>query len=139
MDINKFQRNTRQRRLILQELKEFETHPTASEIYLRVRERLPKISLATVYRTLESLATMGVIRKLETIGPESRFDGNQEPHHHLRCRECGRFEDLHQMPPAVEENNLNDWNGWQILGIRVEYNGICPGCRDRQGKEREEA
>lgn len=135
MDPIKFQRNTRQRRLILQELKEFETHPTASEIYLRVRERLPKISLATVYRTLESLATMGVIRKLETVGPESRFDGNLEPHHHLRCRVCGCFEDLYPIPSVAEKGALDEWNGWQISSIRVEYSGVCPGCRDKLGKE----
>jgi Fur family ferric uptake transcriptional regulator len=138
MDTNKFQRNTRQRQLVLQELKEFDTHPTASEIYQRVRERLPKISLATVYRTLESLATMGVIRKLETVGPESRFEGNLEPHHHLRCRVCGRFEDLYRIPSAADEDRLDNWRGWQISGIRVEYSGVCPGCRGKQGKEGEE-
>lgn len=139
MDLLKFQRNTRQRRLILKELKEFKSHPTASEIYLRVRQRLPKISLATVYRTLETLASMRVIRKLETVGPESRFDGNLEPHHHIRCRVCGRFEDLDRIPSTLEENSLGDWNGWQISGIRLEYNGVCPGCRGKLGKEGGEA
>ena len=72
MEPYKFQRNTRQRQVILKTLKNLETHPTAADLYERVRESMPKISLATVYRTLESLAAMGVIRKLETAGRESR-------------------------------------------------------------------
>ena len=139
MDSTKFQRNTRQRRMILEELKDLKSHPTAAVLYQRVRQRLPKISLATVYRTLESLATMGVIRKLETTGRESRFDGNLAPHYHLHCRVCGCFEDLYRMPSAVEEDSLDDWKGWQISGIRVEYSGVCPECRGKMGKEGEEA
>jgi len=130
MELYKFQRNTRQRQVILEELQGLKTHPTAADLYMRVRRRLPKISLATVYRTLESLAAMGVIRKLETTGRESRFDGNLEPHHHLRCRVCGCFEDVHEIPSAEVYDGLNDWNGWQISGIRVEYSGVCPGCRE---------
>jgi Fe2+ or Zn2+ uptake regulation protein len=86
----------------LEELRESKIHPTAADVYESVRKRLPKISLATVYRTLESLAAMGVIRKLETTGREYRFDGDVEPHHHLRCRICGRFEDIERIPPIVE-------------------------------------
>jgi Fur family ferric uptake transcriptional regulator len=134
MQLNRFQRNTHQRRVILEELRESKIHPTAADVYESVRKRLPKISLATVYRTLESLAAMGVIRKLETTGREYRFDGDVEPHHHLRCRICGRFEDIERIPPIVEEGGESDWNGWQILGIRVEYNGICPDCRGRLGR-----
>ena len=69
-------RMTYQREIILEELKKTKTHPTADELYTTVRQRIPHISLATVYRNLETLANSGLVRKLEVIGRQKRFDGN---------------------------------------------------------------
>ena len=80
-----FQRNTRQRDVILGELRNSLTHPTATELYDLVRRRLPKISLGTVYRNLDLLARMGIIQRLEMAGAETRFDGDRRPHDHIRC------------------------------------------------------
>src|SRR5574340_808335 len=91
-----FQRRTRQREVILEELQKVKSHPTAVGLHDLVRRRLPKISLGTVYRNLELLAKAGVIRKLETAGAEARFDGNAGQHHHIRCVGCGRVDDVEQ-------------------------------------------
>ena len=72
-----FQRNTRQREVILEELRKLRSHPTAPVLYEIVRRRLPRISLGTVYRNLELLAKSGVVRKLELSDSEARFDGNK--------------------------------------------------------------
>ncbi len=68
MNSNNSHRNTRQRRLILEELRKLKTHPTAASLYAIVRRRMPKISLGTVYRNLELLNQMGMIRKLDFSG-----------------------------------------------------------------------
>ena len=61
-------RMTQQRQVILEELRLCRSHPTADELYSRVRRRLPRISLGTVYRNLETLAERGLIRKMEVGG-----------------------------------------------------------------------
>ena len=68
----RIQRNTRQRQVILEELRCLESHPTAAALHAIVRRRLPKISLGTVYRNLELLARKGMIQKLESAGAEAR-------------------------------------------------------------------
>ena len=82
-------RMTRQRAVILEELRKVKTHPTADELYSIVRERLPRISLGTVYRNLDFLADTGEIRRLEAAGTTKRFDGDISWHQHVRCIHCG--------------------------------------------------
>ena len=72
-------RMTRQRRVILEELRKVKTHPSADEIYEIVRKRLPRISLGTVYRNLEILSESGDIQKLEPGCSLKRFDGMRSP------------------------------------------------------------
>lgn len=122
-------RNTPQRQLVLDELKRCDFHPTAHQLHEATRRRLPQISLGTVYRNLELLVQMGLVRKLEAGGGEARFDGNTDPHQHVRCVRCGRMDDLHgvEAPPVGYEAASLD--GYEILGYRLEFVGVCPGCR----------
>ena len=71
-DIHK-ERMTKQREIVLEELRKTRMHPTADELYERVRKRLPKISLATVYRNLEWLAEREIIRKIEHTGSSKQI------------------------------------------------------------------
>lgn len=117
---------SRQRQVVLEELRKVKSHPTVDEVYEAARLRLPRISLATVYRNLESLANEGIIQKLQVSGSQMRFDGNVEQHSHIRCACCGRVDD-------IEDGGLVSWpknpGGYEITGCRVEFAGICPDCR----------
>ena len=95
-------RMTRQRMVILEELKKVRTHPTADELYAMVRARLPRISLGTVYRNLDFLAETGEILKLEAAGSIRRFDGDIRPHQHIRCTNCGRVGDVMSSVPVPD-------------------------------------
>ena len=77
-------RMTRQRRVILEELKKANSHLTADGVYDVVRQQLPRISLGTVYRNLEILSESGVIKKLEFGSSQKLFDGRPENHYHVR-------------------------------------------------------
>jgi Fur family ferric uptake transcriptional regulator len=125
----KLRRNTPQRRVILHELCQLNSHPTAAELYALVRRRLPRISLGTVYRNLEVLHQDGMIRKMEFAGAESRFDGTLEQHYHVRCTECGRVEDIYTLGSGQEPAQPSELGGYKVTGHRLEYFGICPGCR----------
>ena len=131
MSLQKLRRNTPQRRVILQELCQLKSHPTAAELYAVVRRRLPRISLGTVYRNLEVLHEDGMIRKMEFAGAESRFDGTLDQHNHVRCTECGRIEDIFTLDPGQTPVQPPELAGFQVTGHRLEYFGICPGCRNR--------
>jgi Fur family ferric uptake transcriptional regulator len=128
-----FQRHTRQREVILEELRKATTHPTAADLYELVRHRLPKISLGTVYRNLDLLARMGMIHKLDMAGAESRFDGDTRPHDHVCCLRCGRLDDLGG-PPVDLAAKHHDFVGYEILGHRLEFVGICAQCRQHENE-----
>lgn len=120
---------TIQRRMILDELRASRSHPTADEIYDRVRRRLPRISLGTVYRNLETLASQGAIQRLDLAGVQRRFDHMTTPHHHIRCVRCGRLEDIVVGMSAPLEEIVRDARGFEILDVSLEFLGICPECR----------
>ena len=110
-------RMTRQRMVILEELRKVKTHPT----------RMPRISLGTVYRNLDFLTESKEILKLESAGSIRRFDGDTRPHQHVRCRVCGKIGDvIPPVPtPSVEGVSVE---GFTITEARVEYEGICEEC-----------
>ena len=132
MNSGMFQRNTRQRRVILEELTKLSSHPTAAELHEITRQRLPKISLGTVYRNLDLLARNGLIRKLETGRGEARFDGDLDHHYHLRCVRCGRVDDAHDLSTDFVTGEVKNLNGYEVLGFQLEFFGICPTCADHQ-------
>ena len=124
------QRHSRQRQVILEELQKLSAHPTAVSLYEIVRHRLPKISLGTVYRNLDLLTRTGIIQKLQFGGEEARFDGNSVPHHHIRCVKCGRVDDIHGPPLELLGGMRDDFNGYCVLGHRIEFFGVCPQCQN---------
>lgn len=121
-------RLTRQRRVILEEVQRAHSHPTAGEIYELVRRRLPRISLGTVYRNLESLAERSMLRKLELGGTQRRFDADLYPHQHIRCLLCGRVENVQvNLPPEVADPGRVQ--GYEVTSCEIEYLGVCPSCQ----------
>ena len=131
MNPEKRLRMTPQRQVILEELRRVRSHPSADEIYAMVRRRLPRISLGTVYRNLEMLSELGEIQKLEAGGALKRFDGNPENHYHIRCTCCGRVVDAPFDVMERLEERLETTNGYLVFGHRLEFQGICPECRER--------
>jgi Fur family transcriptional regulator, ferric uptake regulator len=132
MSPEKLRRNTPQRRVVLEELCQMNSHPTAAELYAVVRRRLPRISLGTVYRNLEVLHEDGKIGKMEFAGGESRFDGTIEPHDHLRCTECGWIQDIFPEDSGSRPTAPAEMAGFVVTGYRLEYQGFCPRCRNGQ-------
>lgn len=127
MQTSKTLRMTPQRKVILEELRKVDTHPTADELYEMVRRRLPKVSLGTIYRNLDLLSSDGVIQKLQAGNSQMRFDGNADPHMHISCIKCGRVADVYSGPDtsAFTQDVQTDFI---LLGCTVLLYGICPQC-----------
>jgi Fur family ferric uptake transcriptional regulator len=122
-------RNTKQRRIVLEELRKVTCHPSADELYNVVRRRLPRISLGTVYRNLELLARDGLIRKLEISGTQRRFDGDACDHYHMRCLRCGKVADLRVKRLVGVEDVARGMTDFEVMSHRIEFVGLCPQCK----------
>ena len=128
-------RTTEQRTVIMEELRKCRHHPGADELYLRVKQRLPRISLGTIYRNLELLASQGAIQRLDFGAGGKRFDPVPLPHGHFRCTGCGQVEDL---PFPMELPRLPRRHSWMrrrvIRGGQMELIGLCPNCAKRKSE-----
>jgi Fe2+ or Zn2+ uptake regulation protein len=122
-------RTTHQRTVILEEIRNVNTHPTADEVYEMVRKRLPRISLGTVYRNLEVLSTCGLIQKIGPVSSQMRFDGDPRHHYHVRCIHCGRVEDAPIEMIDTVEQDIRKASDYTILAHRLEFIGVCPACK----------
>ena len=130
------QRFTEQRAAVFRYLVSTDVHPTADEVFLAVREELPAISLATVYKSLETLVGCGLAVKLTYADQSSRYDGRTDPHHHARCVACGRVMDLvGDIPDADIDELRRETSGFTVTGYRLELSGYCVGCLPEGGPE----
>jgi Fur family transcriptional regulator, peroxide stress response regulator len=125
-------RFTRQRQIILEEVQKRESHPNATEIYEAVRQRIPNISLGTVYRGLGLLVELGLIRRLEQEDC-SRFDSNLSEHYHIICNNCKQIFDIDTS--ILEKLNTHglEAEGFEINGLKLELHGLCPSCGNAAG------
>jgi Fe2+ or Zn2+ uptake regulation protein len=123
-------RYTRQRQEVYDYLCSVDCHPTAEEVYHAVRCHIPKISLATVYKALEALASAGLATKLPDASGAARYDGRTEAHYHLRCARTGRVQDvpvpyspnlLDRLDPALIDTLRAQ--GFHVTGHRLELVG----------------
>ena len=121
---------TRQRKVILEELRKLAEHPTAEELYEIVKQKLPRISLGTVYRNLEVLSELGKIQKIELSGSIMRFDWQTEKHYHIRCINCDRVDNAPIEFMKNMENVLGSTD-YKITGHRLEFLGLCPVCMEK--------
>ncbi len=119
---------SRQGEVILEELRKLKSHPRSDELYLLVRQRLPKISLGTIYRNLNRFQREGLIAEIY-CGEFVRYDGNVSPHDHFLCRSCRRVWDFGREDgqPLAREYIAQD--GFQIEGYYTVFYGLCGDCR----------
>ncbi len=127
-------RMTNQREMILQELKKSKDHLTADELYERVKKKMPRISLATVYRNLEILSEAGMIGKLEVSGRQKRFDWDTGEHDHIHCIQCHRVDNLNLNRKELGLLSSETIKGYRISGYRLEFSGVCSQCLKKNRK-----
>ena len=126
---NKGYKATAQRVEILKILTESRAHPTAEEVYRKVKKKFPTLSPATVYKTMQVLKEAGKVQELAFYDEKTRFDGNMQPHIHLVCLRCDRIEDLND--PKVEEfvQRFSGKLGFMREGQRIDFYGTCKDCQ----------
>jgi Fe2+ or Zn2+ uptake regulation protein len=128
-------RLTRPRRVILDVVRASTAHPSAATVYRDVKRRLPRVSLATVYRTLRMLSAEGLVRE-RAAAAGMRFDGNTTPHDHVTCVACGRIEDVPVLGARGLGARVASRTGFEVLSQRIEFYGRCGACRRAAGLTR---
>lgn len=122
-------RQTKQRTAVIQVLQASRAHPDAAQVHAQVREKLPSVSLGTVYRTLDALVRDGVVTPIERVGQATRYDYRHDgdDHHHALCRSCGAIFDVPVTSvPPIPHAHLPE--GFQVTDVRLEFMGVCPEC-----------
>ncbi len=120
---------SKQREIILNTLKENVVHPTAEYLYAKVKEKDPKISLATLYRNLNQLTENGIIKKIDGLENSSHYDHNTHNHYHFICKKCNRVYDIKSEVAPDLINKTEELTGFLIENHDIVFSGICKECR----------
>ena len=125
----KIQRNTVQRRMVMEALKKLNTHPTVDEVFAEVCKEYPFISKTTVYRNLRQLADSNAIRQLYMADGLERYDYVSERHSHFSCKKCGSIIDVEVDYFESMNDLVRKKYGFLVDDHNVMFSGICFDCR----------
>ena len=131
-------RLTPQREAVYHYLRRVHDHPTAEEVYLAVKPRIPRVSLATVYKALELLVGCGLASKFTYGNAATRYDIRTDLHSHARCLRCGRVKDLDVAPDRRWVARIK-MPGFRVTDFRFELLGQCAACRTRSRHAKRES
>ncbi len=117
---------THQRLAVYQELSGRHDHPSAETLYASLKKAYPSLSLATVYKTLQTLHEMGMVSRVDSPTAQARYDAIVETHHHAVCTGCGRIEDL--FDSRLDALPVPKAAGFVPAGYSVHFHGLCAKC-----------
>jgi len=128
-------RATAQREQVYRVLLQHRDHPTAEQVFLRVKRRLPDISMATVYNCLDTLVQAGLVRQVQVDRAATRYCPNMTPHGHFHCVECGQVFDI---PCGLQDAQapFRLPRGFKVQSCEVSIQGRCPACADKARSQR---
>ena len=128
-------RITAQREAILDHLVSTLDHPGAYKIFEEVKKVQPRLSLATVYNTLQVLTQNGLIKML-TFREDNRYEANLSFHINLICTSCGRIQDF-EAERQMSPDEVREKIGFEVMTYRMEYHGVCSECKAKADKKGE--
>ena len=126
-------KNFRKRNAILSYMQDKVTHPSAETIYTDLKQQIPDLSMATVYRNLTKFRQEGLIQCVATVKGVERYDANTDPHVHFICRHCDAVIDLHEMQiPSQLINQAKEITGGQVDSCILSFTGLCRDCLNKE-------
>lgn len=127
-------RRTKQRQLVLEAVQVSDDHPTAAQVYQRVRRRYPGIAYATIYNALRWWVERGELREFTFGDAAARYDRNCGRHDHVICTRCGNLLDVSVSLPRKILERVRRHTGVEINSHHVQFLGLCPDCAPRRSK-----
>lgn len=123
-------RLTPQRLALLRLIAESQGHPSAKDLFDKIKEQYPTTSLATIYKTLNILKELDEVLELGFSDDDNRYDGNKPyPHPHIICIRCRKIVDFDRDIISDLESQLATASGFEIVSHRLDFYGLCPECR----------
>jgi len=120
---------TPQRMAIVREIAADESHPSAQELFDRLKPTSPSMSFATVYNTLAALCDAGLVMSLSLAPGSTRFDPNMRPHDHAVCDDCGGVRDvLVERAPTSSGMSAMSAIGFEVRSVERIFRGLCLAC-----------
>ena len=125
-------RLTSQRALILEVIRQWRGHLDADEVYHRARQKQPRLSLSTVYRTLQTLKKLGLVEELHFDEAHHHYEIKPPTeHHHLVCLGCGQVVEFQYPLAHLVKSNVTEAKDFDIAETEVRMTGYCPKCRQK--------
>jgi Fur family ferric uptake transcriptional regulator/Fur family peroxide stress response transcriptional regulator len=115
--------------MVLETVLASDDHPTAAQIYQRVRKRYPGIAYATIYNTLRWWVERGELREFTFGNAAARYDRNRDRHDHAICTRCGRLIDVSVRLPKKILRDVRRRTGLRVATHHIQFQGLCPDCR----------
>jgi Fur family peroxide stress response transcriptional regulator len=128
-------RLTHQRLEVVREVARSDEHPDVEQIYRAVRERVPTISLDTVYRTVATLSDLGLVTRVALTPGPARYDANATHHHHFVCTRCGLIRDVDDKRLDAVRAPRGTASLGSVESVQIQLRGVCTHC---QAKERDD-
>ncbi|MDR2542378.1 MAG: transcriptional repressor [Treponema sp.] len=122
-------RNTIQRQLVFNAVKELNVHVTAEQVYEYVVKKHPSISRATVYRNLNQMSDAGELLNIGNFYGSTHYDHNCRKHHHFICEVCRQVFDVNVCIPGICDK-ITEMEGFEIKGHNLSFYGLCKSCKD---------
>lgn len=125
-------RNTAQKQIILDTLKNLGSHVSATAIYHELQNTHPHIGRATVFRVLSDMAEDGILLRVTVAGSDDRFDITSRPHCHVHCRVCGKVDDIWLDCEPTMRTHIQNSSGFRVENEHIEFGGVCRECQKSQ-------
>ena len=125
---------THQRQVLYEVMQGMEGHPSPEEVYERVRERVPSVSLGTVYKNIHLFVASGVLREVSLHHGSVRVERNEEAHYHLVCSKCKSIQDVGASELGFDAGRAKLPGGFQVERYAIDVIGVCAGCQRQTGQ-----
>lgn len=125
---------SKQRELMIENLRHRKDHPTAEKLFIDLKKQMPELGIATVYRNLTELCEEKVITKIKAKNGPDRYDGNQKPHIHFECSNCGKITDIYLTQEQEKQIDTITKKVLEAEDAKIEcadlhIEGLCKKCK----------
>lgn len=127
---------TPQRLAVYESLSHTHEHPTAEILYSGLQDKYPSMSLSTVYKTMDILEKLRLVRIMNAGEDSARYDAETGDHQHIRCLVCSRVDDVEIDAANVQEQAEHN-SGYEVQRQDIYFYGICPQCRAANGEKKD--
>ncbi len=114
-------------RLAIVQLMDQYGHISVRDIFEKIKENFPSLSLATIYKNINAMMENNFINELKIVGQDNKYELAKERHSHMICKHCGMIEDIHVDTNGLEKS-MPDTHGFRIEESRVQFFGTCKKC-----------